>query len=180
MKHERKSFFASLLGGAPAAAPEVILPEGALEALTSPLDGGIISLQELADATFAQKILGDGLAVRPSAGRVYAPVDGVVENLMDTKHALCMVSEHGAELLIHVGRDTVSLNGRGFTAHVKEGQRVKRGELLLEFDRETLLAEGLDLDTPMVISNCGEYRMELTGQAHAVHGDVIITLYPRD
>ena len=110
--------------------------EPGVERLGSPLAGTVIGIEQVSDKTFADKILGDGIAVIPSEGKVFAPADGTVESLMESHHAVCLLTLGGAELLVHVGRDTVSLNGRHFAAHVKEGDKVKRGQLLLSFERE--------------------------------------------
>ena len=131
--------------------------EPGVERLGSPLAGTVVGIEQVSDKTFADKILGDGIAVIPSEGKVFAPADGT-------------------ELLVHVGRDTVSLNGRHFAAHVKEGDKVKRGQLLLSFEREALLAEGFDLATPMVVSNGDEFSMEKVQDGQIRPGDTVITL----
>ena len=107
---------------------------------------------------------------------MYAPAGGTVENLLESHHAVCILTLGGAELLIHVGKDTVSLNGKHFAAHVKEGDKVKRGQLLLSFEREALLAEGFDLTTPVVVSNGDEFAMEKAQEGEVRPGDTIITL----
>ena len=142
--------------------------EPGVERLGSPLAGTVVGIEQVSDKTFADKILGDGIAVIPSEGKVFAPADGTVESLMESHHAVC--------LLTLVGRDTVSLNGRHFAAHVKEGDKVKRGQLLLSFEREALLAEGFDLATPMVVSNGDEFSMEKVQDGQIRPGDTVITL----
>ena len=111
---------------------------------------------------------------------MYAPADGTVESLLESHHAVCLLTPGGAELLVHVGKDTVSLNGKHFAAHVKEGDKVKRGQLLLSFEREALLAEGFDLTTPVVVSNGDEFAMEKAQGGEVRPGDTIITLTKRD
>lgn len=109
------------------------------------------------DETFASGVLGLGAAILPSEGRVYAPFDGTVETVADSRHALGLHSDGGVELLIHVGLETVSLEGRHFTAHVQEGQRFRKGDLLLEFDLEAIRAAGFDIVTPVIATNTEDY-----------------------
>ena len=98
----------------------------------SPCKGKAVALTEVPDPTFSEKILGDGFAVIPSEGKIYAPADGEVTVVFDTLHAITMTTDQGAELLIHIGLDTVTLKGAPFTAHVAAGDHVKKGDLLLE------------------------------------------------
>lgn len=154
--------------------------ETSAEEIVSPLAGEVIPLESVSDPTFAGKILGDGLAVIPSDGRLYAPADGTIENLMETKHALGLVTKGlRAELLIHVGRDTVSLNGQHFTLHVQEGEKVRRGQLLLEFDRDALLALGFDLATPVLVCNGDEFELQKSGCGQVQPGAPLLTLTRR-
>lgn len=119
----------------------------------SPLTGKVIPLQQVPDDAFACKVLGDGIAVEPTEGRLTAPFDGKVDNVFDTKHAIGLVSDDGMEVLQHVGIDTVSLGGACFTAHVKDGDTVRKGDLLLEFDIEGIKKKGLQTITPVLITN---------------------------
>lgn len=121
--------------------------------LASPLSGKVIPLSEVEDPVFSQGVLGEGAAIIPKEGKVFAPADGTVSTVMDSRHAVGITTSQGAELLIHVGLDTVKLEGKGFTLHCKEGDQVKKGELLLEFDMALILNEGYQLTTPVVISN---------------------------
>lgn len=123
----------------------------------SPIEGQACLLCEVEDAVFSGKILGDGIAIRPVRGRVVAPIDGIVALVFDTKHAISIKSEQGAEVLIHVGLDTVNLKGDFYTAYVKVGDKVKTGDLLLEFDMERIAEAGYDLITPIVICNTASY-----------------------
>ena len=100
----------------------------------SPCKGKAVALTEVPDPTFSEKILGDGFAVIPSEGKIYAPADGEVTVVFDTLHAITMTTDQGAELLIHIGLDTVTLKGAPFTAHVAAGDHVKKGDLLLDAD----------------------------------------------
>lgn len=118
-----------------------------------PVKGEIIPMAEVKDNTFASGILGEGCAVIPSEGKVYAPFDGVCENLFDTLHALGLRSGQGIEMLVHVGLETVTLNGAPFKAHISNGERFKKGDLLLEFDIEAILKAGCEIQTPVLITN---------------------------
>ena len=125
--------------------------------IEAPIKGEVISLAEVKDQTFASGLLGDGFAIVPSEGKVYAPFDGVCENIFDTLHALGLKSKEGVELLIHVGLETVTLGGKPFTAHVKAGQQIKKGDLLLEFDIDEIKKAGCETQTPVIVSNAEEF-----------------------
>ncbi len=116
-------------------------------------DGQLITMEDVRDDTFANKVLGDGIAVIPSAGKVYAPADGTILSVFDTKHAICFASSFGTEILIHIGVDTVNLQGKYFTAHVKDGDQVKKGQLLVEFDRDQIEKAGYDTVIPMIFTD---------------------------
>lgn len=115
--------------------------------------GIIIPLEEVKDETFASKVLGDGVAVQPSVGQIFAPADAVVTNLADTKHAIGLMTAGGNEILIHIGVDTVKLEGRHFKPHVKNGDTVKKGQLLIEFDLEQIKKAGYATDIPMLFTD---------------------------
>ena len=121
--------------------------------IKSPMNGTVIPLSEVPDAVFSSEMLGKGFGVEPSEGKAYAPVDGEVTTVFDTKHALGLMSENGVELLIHIGMDTVKLNGRGFDVKVKAGDQVKAGDLLAEFDMNLIKSEGYPVTTAVVITN---------------------------
>ena len=121
--------------------------------IKSPMNGTVIPLSEVPDAVFSSEMLGKGFGVEPSEGKAYAPVDGEVTTVFDTKHALGLMSENGVELLIHIGMDTVKLNGRGFDVKVKAGDQVKAGDLLAEFDMDLIKSEGYPVTTAVVITN---------------------------
>lgn len=123
----------------------------------SPLSGQILPLEKVNDATFSKKMLGDGVAIIPKDGKVYAPFDGAVTSLFPTKHAIGLTSDEGVELLIHFGLETVELKGRGFVSHVSDGEKVEKGQLMLEVDVEMLVAEGYDIVTPVVVTNTQVY-----------------------
>lgn len=137
-----------------------ILPDKA-QSIGAPVAGQTASLEQVKDETFSTGILGAGIAILPSEGKVYAPFDGTVENLPDSHHALGLLSVSGVELLIHVGLETVNLNGKHFTPCVKEGQAIHRGDLLLEFDLEAIAEEGFDTVTPVIITNTVDFAQVL-------------------
>jgi PTS system beta-glucosides-specific IIC component len=143
----------------------------------SPIEGEACSLDEVNDPVFKEKILGDGIAIKPSKGQVLAPVDGTVALLFETKHAITLRSEQGAEVLIHIGLDTVNLKGEFFTAHVKTNDSVKTGDLLLEFDMDKIKAAGYDLISPIVICNTAAYTEIIPHAGNSVKQlDKIITI----
>ena len=125
--------------------------------LDSPLKGELVELSQVNDPAFASGAMGFGAAVKNPDGKVYSPVDGEVTVFFETKHAIGIHGENGEELLIHVGLDTVKLNGEHFKAHVEQGATVKKGQLLLEFDGEAIKAAGYDITTPMVVTNSTEF-----------------------
>lgn len=123
----------------------------------SPCNGKVVPLTAVSDPTFSEKILGDGFAVIPSEGKVYAPADGEVTMVFDTLHAVTIRTNQGTELLIHIGLDTVTLKGEPFSAHIASGDKVKRGDLLLDVDLDKIKAAGLDIITPVIICNTDDY-----------------------
>ena len=138
--------------------------------IESPLTGTIIPLSEVHDEVFASEMMGKGCAIIPEEGKVYAPFDGKVVGLLDSHHAVGMESTDGVEVLIHVGMDTVKLNGRCFTIHVEEGEQVKKGQLLLEFDIPGIKEAGYEVTTPVIITNSDEFhdvQMKAEGQVTA-------------
>lgn len=126
----------------------------------SPAKGACVSIKEVPDPTFSEEILGKGIAVKPSEGKFYAPVSGTIGTLFPTLHALGITTPEGAEVLLHIGLDTVSLKGEHFTAHVKEGDTVEKGDLLLEADLEAIQSAGYQTITPIVICNSDEFEIE--------------------
>jgi len=123
--------------------------------LFAPVAGKIIDITEVADSVFSAKMLGDGFAVEPSANCITAPCDGKVTLLAKTKHAVA-IEKDGVQILIHIGLDTVELNGQGFTTHIKENDLVKRGERLISFDGDYIQAQGKSLTTMLVLTNMEE------------------------
>lgn len=127
------------------------------EMLGAHVSGKSVKLENVEDEVFSQKILGDGIAVEPIEGKLYAPCDGVVDMVFETKHAVNLKSRKGCEILLHIGIDTVQLEGRHFTSHVKDGQSVKKGDLLVTFDIKAIQQEGYKVTTPMIICNSDRY-----------------------
>ena len=147
------------------------------ETLYAHLKGKIIPLTDVEDEAFSQGILGKGIAIEPSVGNLYSPCDGRVESLFDTKHAVNLISENGAEILLHIGIDTVKLNGKYFSTHVKTGDEVKKGQLLINFDMEAIKNNGYKLTTPMVICNSDSYeKITILADGKIKNGDEIIEL----
>ncbi|MED4227283.1 beta-glucoside-specific PTS transporter subunit IIABC [Neobacillus cucumis] len=131
----------------------------AAEKVFSPLKGEVRALSEVNDPTFSTEIMGKGLAIQPQEGKVVSPVIGKVTTIFKTKHAIGITSDNGAEILIHVGLDTVKLEGKHFTAHVKNGDLVEVGQTLVTFDMDAIKAEGYDLITPVIITNTDRYQL---------------------
>lgn len=123
----------------------------------SPVNGNAIPLSEVPDPTFAEGILGMGAAIDPVLGKVVAPQDATVGTVFDTHHAIGLILDNGAELLIHVGINTVELNGEGFSAHVSEGERVTKGQTLLSFDKDFIISKGYSAITPVIVTNSYEF-----------------------
>lgn len=127
------------------------------QAVVSPISGETLPLEQVQDATFASGLLGKGVAIVPQQGRVLSPVNGIVSSMFRTGHAVGLTSDEGAEVLIHVGLDTVKLDGQFFFPRVSNDQPVRVGDLLLEFDLEAIKAAGYDLTTPVLVSNSDDY-----------------------
>jgi len=147
------------------------------DVIGAPLKGEAVPITEVNDPTFAEEMLGKGMAIKPAEGKVYAPFDGTVAMIFDTKHAVSLVSEKGAEVLIHVGLDTVMLKGKHYTAHIESGATVKKGDLLLEIDMEAIKAAGYDTITPIVVCNVEDYKDVIRTTGKQVEpGDTIMEL----
>ena len=148
-----------------------------VDVISAPLKGEVVESSAVNDPTFAEEMLGKGLAIKPVEGKVYAPFDGTVAMIFDTKHAVSVVSEQGAEVLIHVGLDTVMLKGQHYTTRVESGAAVKKGDLLYEFDMEAIAAAGYDTITPVIICNSDDYKeiTRFTGKQVNV-GDTVMEL----
>lgn len=149
------------------------------EIVYAPLCGRLLPLCEVADEVFSQGILGEGVAIVPSLGELYAPTDGKVTSVFESGHALTLQSDGGAELLLHVGLETVRLQGKGFTVEVQTGERVRRGQRLLSFDMAGIRAAGCDLTTPMVISGSSHLISSVTQAATVDKDTPVMTLKRR-
>lgn len=126
--------------------------------ILSPLKGQVKALSEVSDKVFAKEVMGRGIAIEPSEGKVYAPFEGTVDAIFNTKHAIGLRSNSGVEVLIHVGIDTVNLEGKHFTAHVKQGDKIKPNDLLVEFDIDAIKNEGYEVITPVIVTNHAMYE----------------------
>ncbi|MBP2627276.1 MAG: trehalose transporter subunit [Firmicutes bacterium] len=149
-------------------------------AVYAPLDGRVISLEEVSDPAFSQKMLGDGMAIEPVSRKVLAPFDGKVAAIFPTKHAIGLRSLAGLECLIHVGIDTVTLGGLGFHLLVKEGQTVKQGTPLIDLDLSVLRSSGIELVTPVVITNseCWQIKERWEQQAISAGNEILFIAQP--
>ncbi len=139
--------------------PAVSETIGAESELVSPLKGKMIPMNEVKDDVFSQGILGDGVAVVPEEGALYAPADAEVAMVIDSKHAISLVADSGAEILLHVGMDTVKLEGKFFEPQVKAGDKVKAGQLLLKFDIQAIRNAGFDVTTPIIVTNTDRFSV---------------------
>lgn len=125
--------------------------------VAAPLEGKVIELKNVPDKTFSDKLMGDGIAIVPESGKVFAPVNGTVTCVTNTKHAIALTSDEGLEILIHVGLETVELKGKYFTTYVEEGMKVKEGDLLLEFDLDAIKKAGYKTVTPIIVTNTNDF-----------------------
>lgn len=144
---------------------EPVVPKTAPMLLLSPLSGRAVPLEEVADEVFSKSILGQGVAIIPSEGRLVSPIDGKVVQIFDTLHAITIISPEGLEVLLHVGLETVTLGGRHYQGFVKKGDAVQAGQLLIRFDLAAIQREGFDPITPVLLTNRASQALKL--------GDVI-------
>jgi PTS system beta-glucosides-specific IIC component len=145
--------------------------------VAAPVTGNVIALSEVKDEAFSSGAMGQGLGIEPSEGKVYAPVDGEISTFFPTGHAIGITSDNGIEILIHVGMDTVELNGKGFTPKKKQGDHVKKGELLLEFDMNVIKQAGYSTVTPVIITNSDDFADIIPANPGSItHGQDAITL----
>lgn len=143
----------------------------------APMAGKAVPITEVPDPTFAEGMLGNGIAIVPAEGKVYAPCDATVDMMFTTGHAVSLMADCGAEILIHVGLETVSLEGKPFTVHAANGDKVKKGQLLIEVDLQAIAEAGLPTITPMVVCNTDAYSTfnTFTGK-DVTNEDVVIAL----
>lgn len=146
------------------------------EVIASPFQGIVKPLSEIQDDAFASGALGEGLAIEPLEGKLYAPASGTITALFPTKHAIGLTTDNGASILVHIGMDTVQLGGKYFTSHVIQGARVVKGQLLIEFDIEQIKKAGKSLTTPIVVTNAKEYSLKPTNQKQVETGDQLFAL----
>ncbi len=148
-----------------------------LNTIYAPVNGEAVDIKQVSDPTFGEEILGKGIAIRPSEGKVFAPCDATVDMMFETGHAVSLIADFGAEILIHVGLDTVELKGKHYSVHIKNGDKVKKGDLLIEFDCEAIKNDGYDTITPLVICNTADYSTFKISVGKPVNvGDAVIEL----
>ena len=159
-------------GPTPTSEPAAALPAS----IVAPLAGNAIPMEQVSDPVFASGVMGGGIAIVPSEGKLYAPADGKVIVLADTGHAVGIAADNGAEILMHVGINTVGLKGKPFTAHVKVGDHVNAGQLLMDIDLDYIRAQGLDTVTPIIITNTASYEaVEPCANGPVKVGDQVVT-----
>ena len=147
------------------------------EVISSPLKGELTELKNVEDEAFACGVLGKGIAIMPTEGKVVAPADGVLTTLFPTGHAMGITTNNGAEILIHVGMDTVKLEGKHFTLKAKQGDTIKKGQTLVEFDINAIEKEGYSLITPVIITNSDNYLDVVETTNNSVDaGDELLTV----
>jgi len=159
------------------AKPATAMSVGIAEEIMVPVAGRVVALEQVNDKVFSSGVVGDGIAIQPINGQVYSPVNGVITATFNSGHALHILSDNGAEILIHIGLDTVQLNGEHYVMHVQENQTVNRGDLLIEFDLEAIEKAGFDTITPVIVANSDHYKtFHKTRLPAAKAGDVLLTL----
>ena len=147
------------------------------EMIASPLKGKVLPLTECKDEAFAMGILGKGVVIVPEEGKVVSPVNGVLTTIFPTLHAMGITSDDGVEMLIHIGMNTVELNGKHFTAKAQQGDKISIGDVLVEFDKDAIAAEGYSIETPVLVTNADDFLDIITEeQKTAEYGDKIITI----
>lgn len=136
--------------------------------LFAPVNGKTIALENVPDKVFASKMMGDGMGFEYEGNTIYAPCDGKITLVANTLHAVGITSENGAEILIHIGLDTVSLNGKGFKKLINQGDKVKKGTPLIEIDRQFMKEQNINLITPMVVTNAANYEINVIDEGKDV------------
>ncbi|WP_408931944.1 beta-glucoside-specific PTS transporter subunit IIABC [Corynebacterium sp. YSMAA1_1_D6] len=145
--------------------------------ISSPVTGTVLALSEVDDPVFAQGTMGEGVAVEPTDNKVYAPFDGTIATVLPSKHAVGIISDDGVEVLVHIGLDTVALKGKPFTSHVKKGQHVEEGDLLVEFDSQSILQAGYSLTTPVIITNTKRFAdVVIHPSTRTTHGNELMAV----
>lgn len=146
------------------------------EIILAPLTGEVKDIKECSDPVFAQEIVGKGVIIIPSEGKVYAPVDGKISMLAETGHAVGITSENGTELLIHIGLDTVELEGKPFDIKAENNADVKRGDLLIEFNIEEIKAAGKEIQSPVIITNTDDKTITSLKLGQINHGEDLLKI----
>ena len=151
------------------------------DVLASPATGKLIALEEVPDPVFSEKMMGEGLAIDPTEGVIVAPIDAEVLQVFPTKHAVGLKTAHNTEILIHIGLETVSMNGEGFEAHVKEGDRVKKGDTLVTFNHDLVREKAKSTITPVIITNSADVKsIEKSSATDLVKGETtFLTVEPK-
>lgn len=144
--------------------------------IASPVNGEIVPISQVSDPTFSEEMVGKGVAIIPSDGKFYAPADGALISLFPTGHAFCINTVDGAELLVHIGLDTVNLKGEFFTTHATQGTDVKKGDLIVEVDLDGVKNAGYEVITPVVISNHSKFSKFERKSGAVAAGDTAILL----
>lgn len=149
------------------------------QVLVAPLSGKTMNISEVPDPVFAEKMVGDGLAINLSGDVAVAPADGELTMLFGTKHAFGMTLDKGVEILVHIGLDTVSLNGEGFTALKKQGEKIKKGEPIVKIDREFIKSKGLSLISPVIFTDLSTIQEDFVANTgvDAVAGETVVLTY---
>lgn len=144
--------------------------------LYSPVKGKSVSLKAVNDPTFSEEILGKGIAIKASEGKIYSPYDGIIDMVFDTGHAFTITTTFNAEVLVHVGIDTVNMKGDGFISHVTNGQKVKKGDLILTVDLDKISQAGYDDIISMVVCNTNDFKWVEGIEGDISVGDKLITI----
>ena len=143
----------------------------------SPVNGKIVPIDTVSDPTFAQEMIGKGVAIIPEDGNFYAPADGTLVALFPTGHAYALNTTDGAEILVHIGIDTVKLNGQCYDIQAKQGDTVKKGDLIVKVDLEGIKAAGYDIVTPVIISNSNKFSKVEKKDGNVTAGEAVVLLY---
>lgn len=142
--------------------------------LVSPITGKILPVEEVPDKVFADKMLGDGIAIEPKDGKIVSPVDGTVVTIFPTNHAIGLVTKEGLEILIHIGLDTVELKGLGFKRMIEKDSKVKKGDLIMEFDPNLILEKGKSPITPIIVTNMDKVKKLEKNSGEVESGNQVI------
>ncbi|VAX76941.1 PTS system glucose-specific EIIA component [Serratia symbiotica] len=142
--------------------------------IIAPLSGEIINIEDVPDVVFADKIVGDGIAIKPSGDKIVAPINGTIGKIFDTNHAFSIKSDNGIELFVHFGIDTIELKGEGFKRIAEEGQHLKKGTIIIEFNLNVLEEKAKSILSPVVISNMSEVKELIKLSGHVIAGETPI------